>query len=178
MPAGVKAEGPTVAIVGSGVRFELNQPFQVMQTEPDPLTLVVAWWDVTAPGAGQHGRVGLYNITLVAGNPAAEGPIGPATYTRFSRVGTALRKGTDGSELRFAKGYNAIGGMGVFSDGPETEGFSIQVGDSPPVPWESDLGLLHSADPAKGPAFYYTKQPVQPWGPWQPSALTPPPSDQ
>ena len=173
-PGAPLADYPTVALVGFGLRFELNPPFQAARMgglleEGNPNVVFVSWWDVNAEGAGQNGRAGLYNVGIV---PRAL-PEGATTYTpvqveRDGKTTTALRIGDTGTELRLPAGINALGGMGTVKVGPNTDDWRIQVGDAEPVEWP-DKEMLHSWDPADGGPVHFDKMPQKPHGPWKPA---------
>jgi len=179
LPPGASQAGfPTVALVGFGLRFELNPPFQAarmanMLEEGNEHVLFVSWWDVNAEGAGQHGRAGLYNVGIVPhALPEGATEYTPVDVERNGKTTIALRLGDTGTELRLPAGISALGGMGVAKVGPNTDSWHIQVGDAEPIEWP-DKQMLHSWDPADGGPVYFDKMPRKPFGPWQAPVPTP-----
>lgn len=168
-PPGIPTDGPAVSVAGYGVRLTLQPPFQVAKLgKPDaPEMLIVAWWDVGASGAGQSGSAGLYNFTVVPGNPDATGPIMADTVTEEGEQIHVLRRGADGTELRFPRGISGLGGAGALTEGPADPVWVAQIGDGTPEPFPSSREMLHSWDPATGEAARFQLQPVRPWGPWK-----------
>jgi hypothetical protein len=175
-PGTATPDFPTVALVGFGLRFELNPPFQAARMaglleEGNPHVLFVSWWNVHADGAGQHGRAGLYNVGIVPhALPDGATTFAPVEIERHGKKTIALRLGTDGTELRLPAGINALGGMGLAKVGPNTDTWKIQVDTAEPVEWPENT-MLHSWDPKDGGPLYFDKMPRQPFGPW----LPPPP---
>lgn len=155
-----------VALVGFGLRLHLNPPFQAarighMLPSGHPETLAVSWWDTTAPEAGQHGDAGLYNITLIPGEPQPEGsPLSTVDQERPVQY----RIGDTGTVVRLPKGFDALGGMGRLEPGPTTQSWSVEtVSETTDLP----IGpLLHSGDPESGTPFYFKEMPDRPWGAW------------
>jgi hypothetical protein len=176
LPPGVPAAEPLVSLVGFGFRLTLNPPFQGALLGKDD-TMIVSWWDVNEEGAGQHGRVALYNITLVpaAADTAVSGDFEPVSVERRGGLHTVLRRGTDGPEVRMPQHINALGGMGTLTVGPEDRAWSIEVAGQPPTPWPEGTEMLHSWDPEDGGPFRFQQMPVQPWGPWKAPPPPPPP---
>lgn len=171
LPDGKVVEGvPPVYLVGHGLRIELRPPFQLARMGAamgEHADLVVwSWWDVNAEAAGQHGRVGLYNISIVPSDQTvAPGPPVADTETRRDRTLHLLRFGKGGPFLRFPEGHNALGGMGVAERGPTDPVWRFQVGDGPLLEW-ADQAMVHSGDPAKGESVRFLMKPEKPWGPW------------
>lgn len=179
LPEGAATPGyPTVAIVGFGVRFQLNPPFQAAvmpgQIEAgNDHTMYVSWWDVGAENAGRHGRVGLYNVgVLPKPVPDGENAIQHDVFEHRGGKNHRLRLGDSGTELRLPKGINALGGMGSVSPGPALSEWKVQVGDAEPVAWPEKT-LLHSWDPASGSPIHFDAIPKQPYGPWPTPAASP-----
>lgn len=175
LPPGVPSTGPAVSLVGFGFRLTLNPPFQAAMLGKDD-TMIVSWWDVNADGAGQHGRIGLYNITLVPGaaeGSVSEGGFEPVEVERRGAPHTVLRRGAEGPEARLPEHINGLGGMGTLTVGPEQRAWSIEVEGQPSTPWPEGNRMLHSWDPTDGGPFRFQQMPVQPWGPWK--APPPPP---
>jgi hypothetical protein len=172
LPPGVPAQAPRVAIIGHGLRLELNPPFQAMKVgqpvDGSAPTLVVAWWDVNADGAGGNGRTGLYNVTLVSGQPGTEEPVQAVVVEEGGEKMHVLRRGEGGPALQFPRGVSGLGGMGTLTEGPDTTQWAVQIGDGEAEPFPEGRELLHSWDPATGQAYRFQLQPVQPWGPWKP----------
>ncbi len=162
---------PKVSIVGFGLRFELNPPFQaarmsgMYQSESEEV-LIVSWWDVGHEAAGQHGRLGLYNVGIIpAPKPADAAAL--RAFTEEGRKGTEhrLQVGETGSIVRLPDNYSALGGMGVISMGPADAEWRVEVGDAPSVAFPRDH-FLHSWDPADGGPIHFDKMPRQPYGAW------------
>jgi len=174
LPAGKPMPGfPKVAMVGYGMRLEVNPPFQAARMSglygsEDGDVLVVSWWDTSHPDAGKHGRVALYNVGMVPGDPQPEGTaFRPVEETVRDKQVRKVQLGQTGSTLQFPDNHNALGGMGTLTQGPDSKGWAVQVGDAEPVPFPEEQGvMLHSWDPANGGPIHFDKRPQQPWGPW------------
>jgi len=182
LPTGRSVDGfPRVAVQGFGLRLEVNPPFQATRMkglygEDDADILVVSWWDVTHPEAGQHGRVGLYNVGLVPGEAQPDaGDFLPVASVERDRVIRTLRLGTSGSYLRLPDGHNALGGFGTLSKGPAEQKWTVQVGDDPPVDFADPGVMLHSWDPSDGGPIHFDTQISKPFGAWPAPPVAPAP---
>ncbi|MFT5682972.1 MAG: hypothetical protein ACI8RZ_003896 [Myxococcota bacterium] len=168
LPAGVPWTGESVALVGYGIRFTLNPPFQAawMGSVEGEGTMVAAWWDVNTEKAGRSGAAGLHNIGIHVG-PVPEGSPSIRSTTMVKRGETvyALQLGETGTKLELPEGFNALGGMGTVEPGPAHEEWKVQVGSAEPMSW-SGRDMLHSWDPADGGPAKFIQRPTRPWGPW------------
>jgi hypothetical protein len=192
MPNGVAMpDYPKVAIVGFGLRFELNPPFQAtrmkgMYRSENDQVLVVSWWDTAHETAGKHGRAGLYNVGIVPADKPDGEPV-LRSFTEAGKNGDEHRRqvGETGTVVRFPETYSSLGGMGTVSVGPATKEWKVQVGDAEPVPFPEGE-FLHSWDPKDGGPIHFDRRPQQPYGPWPtppvrtapkpPTPPTPPPA--
>ena len=171
---------PTVAIVGHGIRFELNPPFQAarmpgLYASENPDVLVISWWDVGHEAAGRNGRAGLYNVGVIP----AEMPRGSPSLLALSEQGEKgiqhrLQVGETGTAVRLPGNHSGLGGMGTLSVGPADPRWRVQVGTAEPVELP-DKEFLHSWDPASGHAIHLDRTPQKPFGDWP--ALEAPPSE-
>jgi hypothetical protein len=165
------ADFPKVAILGFGVRLELNPPFQAarmngMYDSESEEVLIVSWWDVGHEAAGRHGRVGLYNVGILPeAKPADATELRAFTEEGLKGTEHRLQVGATGSIIRLPDNHSALGGMGTISVGPADAEWRVQVGDAPPVEFPRDH-FLHSWDPADGGPIYFDKMPRQPYGAW------------
>jgi hypothetical protein len=172
LPAATPAPGAVpVALVGHGIRLELNPPFQAARLGafiPDatPDTIVVSWWDVAAEGAGKSGVAGLYNTVVAPGPGVAGDRLIPGTREDRGVITHVLRTVQGGTELRIPDGYRELGGAGRASPGPADAAWKVEFGGQV-VEWPPDT-MVHSSDPASGPAVTFEKMPRRPWGPWKP----------
>ncbi len=172
LPASTPVPGaPQVALLGYGLRIELQPPFQVARMGKmlgeDPDMAVWAWWDVNDPMAGKHGRLALYNNGVVPGQTVQpDAPIALTEQGEGTKLRHVLQQGADGTLVRFPQGYNALGGMGVVKPGPADRVWKFQVDDGPLIEWP-DGTMAHSADPASGASVSFLTQPEKPWGPWK-----------
>ena len=162
------ATAAEVAIVGFGARIALNPPFQATRMGglfPDagPETLVISWWDTTAPRAGQVGDAGLYNLIVVPreGTPADAAVTATVAGEPAAHV---LRLGDAGTEIRLPAGFSSLGGAATFGPGPSEAEWRVEVGGAT-VPLERGP-MLHSADPASGSPIKFAAMPERPWGAW------------
>lgn len=172
LPAGKSvADFPTVAIVGHGIRFEVNPPFQAARMpglfdSDSPDLLIISWWDVGHEAAGRNGRAGLYNIGVVPGELLP----GTPTIRALSEQGRngqehILQVGETGTAIRLPASHSALGGMGSVSVGPAEPEWKVQVGDAEPVAFP-DKHFLHSWDPSTGEAIFFDPTPRKPFGAW------------
>lgn len=167
LPAAVPMEGyPTVAIVGYGLRLEVNPPFQAALMERgDEATgrLVVSWWDVNTPGAGVHGRAGLHNTSILPGEVVAGAK--PSEPTKGEKDRYEITVG--GTTIQLPEAASTLGGALAIGKGPADPMWRVQVGDGELQEWP-DRAFLHSQDPAEGSAVLFQSRPVRPYGPWVP----------
>lgn len=171
LPAGVAVNTQPVFIEGYGFKLTLNPPFQAALLGREDV-MIVAWWDVNAEGAGQNGRAGLYNITLVPGNPETTGDFTVQTLVEGEDAFQVLRQGEDGAMVRFPNGVNGLGGLGQLTTGSTERAWRVNVaGES--MEWPEPRAMLHSWDPNDGGPARFQRQPVQPWGPWRPAPVPP-----
>ena len=179
--------GPHAILQGYGIEVELYPPFQAarigkwMNREHED-TLMWSWWDTSAPGAGQNGYVGLYNLVIVPGKAQPPGTaLQTITAEEQGKPVTAYRFGDDGTEVRLAPGVSSLEGIGVLRQGPDQAKWTWKAGEQS-KDWP-DRQFVHSADPAKGEPLDMDGNPHRPWGPWPtaepvntPSAPTDPPA--
>lgn len=170
-PGKAVADFPTVAIVGHGIRFEVNPPFQAARMpglfdSDSPDLLIVSWWDVGHEAAGRNGRAGLYNVGVVPGDLLP----GTPAIRALSEQGKngeehLLQVGETGTSIRLPASHSALGGMGTVSIGPAEPEWKVQVGDAEPVAFP-DKHFLHSSDPGSGEAILFDPTPRKPFGAW------------
>lgn len=165
-----------VALVGYGMRLQLHPPFQAARLDlvegDNGDGIVLAWWDVTAPGAGQNGVAGLHNTSILpkVATTAGTAPTEAEVEHGKGRA-TAFRFGQDGTEVRLPPYATTLGGVGELSAGPTDPGWFLEYGEER-VPWPADT-MVHSADPESGAPVSFLKMPQKPWGPWPETAPAP-----
>ena len=164
LPPAVPVAGyETVAVVGFGVRLELNPPFQAAimpMRRDDGQRLVVSWWDVNAEGAATRGRAGLHNTIILPGDIVPGAKPTPAIDEDDNPI---LRVG--GTVVRLPTGASSLGGAMTVLPGPPDEVWRVTVGAAAPVDWP-ERTMLHSEDPATGSSMAFKKRPEKPFGPW------------
>jgi hypothetical protein len=173
LPAAVPVEGyPVVAVVGFGVRLELNPPFQgaIWPEKTMGNRLILSWWDVTAPEAGRSGRGGLHNTSVMPGDMEPDATPTRSTTGEGDSLFHVIEVG--GTVVRFPAGATELGGAVTVKTGPAIEAWKVQVGDGELQEWP-DKSMLHSTDPATGAPIAFKMRPAKPFGPWRAAPAAP-----